>query len=47
MSKTGLEALACGLQVLNHELKYVKGLPEEHKPEVVASKMLDIYNAST
>jgi hypothetical protein len=46
MSKTGLEALACRLKVLNHELKYVEGLPEEHKPEVVASKMLDIYTAT-
>jgi glycosyltransferase involved in cell wall biosynthesis len=43
MSKTGLESLACGLRVLNHELKYVEGLPEEHKPEVVASRVLDIY----
>jgi glycosyltransferase involved in cell wall biosynthesis len=45
LSKTGLESLACGLRVLNHELKYVEGLPEDHKPEVVAAKVLDIYNA--
>ena len=45
MSKTGLESLACGLQVLNHELNYIEGLPEEHKPEVVAGKIMDIYRA--
>jgi glycosyltransferase involved in cell wall biosynthesis len=45
LSKTGLESLACGLRVLNHELKYVEGLPEEHKPEVVAARVLDIYAA--
>jgi glycosyltransferase involved in cell wall biosynthesis len=46
MSKTGLESLACGLSVLDHELKYVEGLPEEHKPEVVANRMIDIYRAA-
>jgi hypothetical protein len=45
MSKTGLESLACGLSVLNHELKYLQGLPEEHRPEVAAGKMLGIYEA--
>jgi glycosyltransferase involved in cell wall biosynthesis len=45
MSKTGLESLACGLSVLDHELKYVEGLPEKHKPEIAASKMLGIYNS--
>jgi len=45
MSKTGLESLACGLRVLNHELKYVEGLPEEHRPEVVAGRVLDFYAA--
>ncbi|MCI0558425.1 MAG: hypothetical protein MN733_08010, partial [Nitrososphaera sp.] len=44
-SKTGLEALACGLKVLNHELKYVEGLPKQHRPEIVASKLLDIYSS--
>jgi glycosyltransferase involved in cell wall biosynthesis len=44
-SKTGLESLSCGLRVLNHELKYVKGLPEEHRPEVVARKALDVYSS--
>jgi glycosyl transferase family 4 len=45
MSKTGLESLACGLSVLNHELKSVERLPEKHKPEVVANKMHDMYHA--
>jgi len=45
MSKTGLESLACGLSVLDHELKYVGSLPEEHKPEDVASSVLDVYRA--
>lgn len=44
MSKTGLESLACGLSVLNHELKYVEGLPEEHRSEVAAGKVLGIYD---
>jgi len=45
MSKTGLEALACGLQVLNHELKYVKGLPQEHRSEFAAKSVMDIYHS--
>ncbi|MGZ5511608.1 MAG: hypothetical protein ACXWFC_14210 [Nitrososphaeraceae archaeon] len=28
--KTALESLSCGLKVLNHELKYIDKLPEEH-----------------
>ncbi len=46
MSKTGLESLACGLSVINHELKYLQGLPQEHKPEIAAGKMLGIYEAT-
>lgn len=30
LSKTGLEALACGLEVLDYNLKLRRGLPEEH-----------------
>jgi len=44
MSKTGMESLACGLSVLDHELKYVKGLPEEHRPEIAADRVLGIYD---
>jgi hypothetical protein len=32
LSKTGLEALACGLKVLDHKLKYCEGLPAQHNP---------------
>jgi hypothetical protein len=45
MSKTGLEALACGLTVINHELKQIKGLPEEHSPAEAARRMMEIYAA--
>lgn len=44
MSKTGLESLACGLSVIDYELKHVGGLPEKHRPEAVANKVLGIYN---
>jgi glycosyltransferase involved in cell wall biosynthesis len=46
ISKTGLESLACGLTVLDHELKYLKGLPEKHKPDVVANQLLGIYTVA-
>lgn len=46
MSKTGLESLACGLSVLDHELKYLHGLPDEHKPETAAGMTLGIYKAA-
>lgn len=42
-SKTALEALACGLEVLDYQLKYRKGLPPEHDPMKVSSQLLDIY----
>jgi hypothetical protein len=45
LSKTGLESLACGLYVLNHELKRIEGLPDEHKPDTVANKVLEMYQA--
>lgn len=45
MSKTGLESLACGLQVLDYQLKYVKGLPKENSPEVAACRVMDVYNS--
>jgi Glycosyltransferase Family 4 len=45
MSKTGLESLACGLAVLNYESKFVEKLPEQHKPNVAADKMLQIYRS--
>lgn len=45
-SKTALECLACGLQVLDHKLQYSKDLPDEHLPERVAGRVLEIYQRS-
>ena len=42
-SKTGLEALACGCKVINYYGEIVDKLPEEHKPENVASELKRIY----
>jgi hypothetical protein len=44
LSKTGLEALACGLKVLNYRLEYSEGLPVEHDPKNVVSKLSNIYS---
>lgn len=43
-SKTGLEALACGLTVLSINKFIARGLPEENYPEFVADRMYEIYN---
>jgi len=43
MSKTGLEALSCGLEVINWELKSINEFPKEHNPYNVSEKMLKIY----
>jgi len=45
MSKTGLESLACGLKVINHRLECVEGLPNEHRPEVAASSVMNVYSS--
>jgi glycosyltransferase involved in cell wall biosynthesis len=42
-SKTALECLACGLCVLNHQLHYLDEFPEEHRPELVAARVLETY----
>jgi hypothetical protein len=42
-SKTAIECLACGLQVLNHRLEIMEHFPEEHRPEKLAAQILDIY----
>ena len=44
LSKTGLEALACGLDVLDYRLNRLRDLPEENKADDVASRLLDIYS---
>ncbi|MBS7612499.1 hypothetical protein KEJ27_09945 [Candidatus Bathyarchaeota archaeon] len=43
LSKTALEALACGLKVIRWDGEIVDGLPEEHKPEKVVQKIWGIY----
>jgi len=43
LSKTGLEALACGLDVLDFDLKSRHGLPIEHCPLTVISKLSEEY----
>jgi hypothetical protein len=44
LSKTGLEALACGLDVLDYKLNCRHGLPEEHNPMNVTSRLETIYS---
>ncbi len=43
LSKTGLEALACGLDVLDFDLKFRHGLPSEHYPSNVVSNLSKEY----
>ena len=43
LSKTGLEALACGLDVLDFDLRFRHGLPSEHCPLNVISKLSKEY----
>jgi glycosyltransferase involved in cell wall biosynthesis len=43
LSKTALESLACGLEVLDHRLEYRKGLPSEYNPSSVLSKISNFY----
>ena len=45
LSKTALEALSCGLEVLDYQLKYREGLPAEHHPKNVISRLSTIYSA--
>ena len=44
LSKTALEALACGLKVLNYNLDYVDSLPSEHCPTIVIKTLSSIYS---
>ena len=43
LSKSALESLASGLEVLNYRLQYLRGLPSEHNPSAVLSKLSKIY----
>jgi hypothetical protein len=44
LSKTALEALACGLKVLNYKLEYMNNLPSEHCPTNVVTILSSIYS---
>ncbi len=44
LSKTALEALACGLRVLNYDLEYLDDLPLEHYPTNVITMLSSIYS---
>ncbi len=44
LSKTALESLACGLTVLDYQLKFRQRLPTEHEPMNVVSQLLTIYS---
>jgi len=46
MSKTGLEALACGLKVIKWDGSQVQGLPAENRPENVARQVYALYKAA-
>ena len=43
LSKTALEALACGLKVIRWDGRVVSGLPLEHRPERVADTVWRMY----
>jgi hypothetical protein len=43
-SKTALESLSCGLEVLNYKLEYIERLPEKHHPVNVTNELKNIYN---
>ena len=45
LSKTALEALACGLKVVAWDGNTVHELPQEHKPENVAKRLKDIMES--
>jgi hypothetical protein len=46
LSKTALEALACGLDVLDYKLYRRHGLPEEYAPKNVTSRLEAIYSST-
>jgi hypothetical protein len=43
VSKTGLEALACGCKVIRWDGQVLEGLPEEYRAENVAKQLYEIY----
>jgi glycosyltransferase involved in cell wall biosynthesis len=44
LSKTALESLACGLNVLDYQLKFRNVLPDEHYPSSVISRLSKVYD---
>lgn len=44
LSTTALQALGCGLRVLNYNLEYIDKLPAEHYPWNVTNKLSSIYS---
>jgi hypothetical protein len=47
LSKTALEALACGLDVIDYRIKRIRGLPTEYEPVNVVSRLDSIYSGSS
>jgi glycosyltransferase involved in cell wall biosynthesis len=45
MSTTGLQALACGLTVIDWKNQHHTSLPDIHKPDRVVQKLLEIYES--
>lgn len=45
LSKTALEALSCGVPVIDYKLDIITRLPAENNPNVVAEKLAAIYKA--
>jgi glycosyltransferase involved in cell wall biosynthesis len=46
LSKTALEALGCGLRVLNYNLQYHDNLPFEHQPLNVVLRVQSLYGTA-
>jgi hypothetical protein len=42
ISKTGREALACGLEILTYKGEVIKGLPDKYTPQ--HNKLINLYN---
>jgi hypothetical protein len=43
LSKTALEALACGLKVVKWDNRVIEKLPEEHNPIMIIEKLWAFY----
>jgi hypothetical protein len=43
ISKTALESLACGLSIIDYDLKQRMGFPPEHDPRNVVCSLFNIY----